>query len=265
MLHETAAYVYWRVFKQLFPPKGRTRLPELAELVRQLHPVDCGYELIRVGAEKDGGYLIPNDLDGVRYCFSPGVSVVAEFEKQLTERGIHCFLADYSVDAPPTLLKDFTFDKKYLGSRDRDPFFTLATWKDKYLKDYSGDLMLQMDIEAFEYETILSTPGPLLDQFRIMVIEFHDLHRLFDYFSFVLISACFRKILEYFHVAHIHPNSQSWVARRGGIEIPAYMEITFLNKRRVTRTTPQTRFPHPLDAGNSRHLEQLPLPKCWYL
>ena len=250
----------WR----LFQPDPRTKPPELIDFIRQLHPKHCGFELIRIGAERDGGYLVPNDLDGLEYCFSPGVSFVAEFENQLGERGIHSFLADYSVDAPPAMLKNFTFDKRYLGGNDQAPFWTLATWKDKYLKDYTGDLMLEMDIEGYEYESILSTPDALLRQFRIMVIEFHDLHRLFDYLPFVILSGCFKRILQYFHVVHIHPNSHAPIIRRGDIEIPSVMEFTFLNKRRASQAALQTRFPHPLDAGNSRYLKPLPLPRCWY-
>ena len=41
-------------------------------------------ELIRVGGEGDGGYLVPNILKNISYCYSPGVSFTASFEKELT-------------------------------------------------------------------------------------------------------------------------------------------------------------------------------------
>jgi hypothetical protein len=34
----------------------------VAALIARLHPVPCGYELIRVGTANDGGYLIPDDM-----------------------------------------------------------------------------------------------------------------------------------------------------------------------------------------------------------
>jgi len=47
----------------------RTRNREVHELIRSLHPVDSGTELIRLGPQGDGGYLLPDDLDGIEYCF----------------------------------------------------------------------------------------------------------------------------------------------------------------------------------------------------
>ena len=33
-------------------------------------------DLVRIGGEGDGGYLLPDIMNKVRYCFSPGVSDV---------------------------------------------------------------------------------------------------------------------------------------------------------------------------------------------
>ena len=107
-------------------------------LIGKLQPQDCGIELIRIGADGDGGYLVPNDLEGIEYCFSPGVNTSSHFEDHLANLNIRSFLADYSVDAPPVTRPEFTFDKKFVGATDRGEFFTLATWKKKYLKDYTG-------------------------------------------------------------------------------------------------------------------------------
>ena len=248
----------------------RTRPDLVLNLIHRLRPVDCGKPLIRIGGDADGGYLVPNDLDGIEYCFSPGVSTVANFENELADLKIKSFMADYSVDAPPISRPEFTFDKKYLGATDNEEFFTLASWKDKYLKNYSGDLILQMDIEGSEYPVIFNAPDQLLSQFRILVIEFHGLDKLLDPFTFELLSPCFNKLLEHFHVVHLHPNNCCGSVLWGEIEIPRVMEFTFLNKRRAGHIKPQTTFPHPLDAPNERTDEtsapkkDLLLPKCWY-
>jgi len=232
-------------------------------LMRKLRPLDCGFNLIRIGAERDGGYLVPDDLEGIEYCFSPGVNVCSDFEDQLADRNIHSFLADYSVDSPPISRNEFTFDKKFLGSSDRDPYFTLASWKEKYLNGYTGDMILQMDIEGSEYEVILNIPDGLLNQFRILVIEFHQLDQIFDPFSFRMFSTCFEKLLQFFEVVHIHPNNNCISVKKGDIEIPRLLEFTFLNKRRVSAVVPHQLFPHPLDTDNANG-PHLSLPQCWY-
>jgi hypothetical protein len=196
----------------------RTGTVDLLDLIKKLRPQNCGKEMLRIGGKGDGGYLIPDDLKGVGYCFSPGVNTVSDFENELADLGIKCFLADYSVEGPPIARPDFTFDKKFLGSSERGNFITLASWKDKYIKEYGGDLILQMDIEGWEYEVILNTPDSLLDQFRIMAIEFHYLDWLFDPFAFRFLSSSFEKILHHFHVAHIHPNNGQGSVKVGNIE-----------------------------------------------
>jgi hypothetical protein len=240
-----------------------TSMQEVHALISKLRPLDCGMELIRIGGPGDGGYLIPDDLVGLEYCFSPGVSETSDFEAHLATLKIKSFLADYSVDSPPISRPEFTFDKKFVGATDHEPFFTLASWKDKYLRGYSGGLLLQMDIEGNEYGVLLNTTDQLLAQFRILVIEFHFLDRLFDRFCFDIVSSCFTKILDSFYVAHIHPNNSRGSVRKGDVEVPRVMEFTFINKRRVGSTKPQTVFPHRLDMPNIP-ARDLVLPRCWY-
>lgn len=236
---------------------------DLQAFMSKARPMDCGIEMIRIGSERDGGYLVPNDLDGIEYCFSPGVSTVSDFENQLADLHIKSFLADYSVDGPPLQRPELVFDKKFLGASNCGCYMTLETWKNKYLRDYREDLILQMDIEGGEFEVLFNISDELLGQFRILVIEFHAVNRLLDPFGFKIYSSCFEKLLDKFHVVHVHPNNCSRSIIKGGFEFPRAMEFTFLNKKRARALKPQTSFPHKLDRENFPG-EPLVLPRCWY-
>ena len=237
---------------------------DVSDLIERLHPLDCGRRLIRIGGESDGGYLLPDDLDGIEYCFSPGVGLLADFENQLATLNIRSFLADYSVDSPPTDRPEFTFDKKFVAACDTETSFTLESWKNKYLPNYGDDLLLQMDIEGSEYEVIIGTPIQVLNAFRIMVIEFHFMEKMFDPFVCGLYRTCFEKILTNFHVVHIHPNNICDSLSKGGIEIPRIMEFTFYSKKRAPAIKRRNDFPHPLDRDNVSDKRPLALPTCWY-
>lgn len=64
--------------------------------------------LIRMGDKSDGGYLVPNILNNIDYCFSPGVGDKSTFEYDLTQKyNIKVFLADGSVNAPKLNHKNF--------------------------------------------------------------------------------------------------------------------------------------------------------------
>jgi hypothetical protein len=97
----------------------RTNVTDILDLMQKMRPQDCGIDLIRIGGSGDGGYLIPDDLEGLEYCFSPGVSTVSDFENHLADLHISSYLADYSVPSPPIDRPEFTFDPKFLGSSDR--------------------------------------------------------------------------------------------------------------------------------------------------
>lgn len=236
---------------------------QLLEFLDSVKPVRTNHDLIRIGGETDGGYLIPNDIEDINTCFSPGVSEIADFENDLTKRGIKCFLADYSVDAPPIENALFDFEKKYLGSKNNEIFITLESWIESKAPT-KCDLILQMDIEGFEYPVIFDTSSEILNRFRILVIEFHNLDRLFNPIGFEFINLTFAKILKNFEVVHIHPNNYFEPVECNGFAVPPIMEFTFLKKERITQMSRSTIFPHKLDRANVSTNFDFALPKCWY-
>lgn len=238
----------------------QSQLGDVQSILDAMHPMAARQQLIRIGGDGDGGYLVPDDLDGITACFSPGVSVTSDFELGMAERNIPCFMADASVDAPPVASPHFHFVKKYLGASPGGNFITLESWVAANAPD--GDLLLQMDIEGAEWEVLLATPSDLLRRFRIMVIEFHHLHRLFDGFSGRLLTAALRKVLADFHVVHAHPNNAAAVETRGGLTIPRLLEVTFLRKDRGIGEF-RSDFPHRLDRDNTDR-PTVPLPRSMW-
>ena len=111
--------------------------------------------LVRIGGENDGGYVVPNVLTGVKYCFSPGVDTVCTFEKELSLKyDIISYLADNSVDSPPEILKGFNFLKKNIATYGDKDNVEINTWFG--LVDNREEFILQMDIEGDEYATLLA-------------------------------------------------------------------------------------------------------------
>ena len=79
-------------------PTRLTGNQDIQALLAQLRPMKCQKELIRLGPKGDGGYLIPNDLKGIKACFSPGVDQIFGFGLDCAYRGMLVFMADYSVE-----------------------------------------------------------------------------------------------------------------------------------------------------------------------
>ncbi len=242
------------------PMVSTEKLQALASAIR---PQKCSHELIRLGANSDGGYLVPNDIDGIEACFSPGVDDIASFEQALYERGIGSHLADYSVDSIPSGTAALSFTKKFLGANTFDHFISLEDWVTSLAPNSEDDsLLLQMDIEGGEYETLLACPKNILSKFRVMVIEFHQIETWAQSDFFNLVSATFRKLLSTHHVIHNHPNNAMGIVDLNGFKAPRVFELTFIKKSRSSITGPAS-LPHALDFPNVNYLPDIQLPPQW--
>ena len=234
----------------------------LHDFFKMVQPVATNHPLIRLGCDGDGGYLVPDDLDGITACFSPGVSTVADFEVNLAERGIPCYLADYSVNEAPVQHPLISFEKKFLGLENNEVFTTLDAWVAKHTPNKT-DFLLQMDIEGGEYDVLFDVSDKTLQQCRILVIEFHHLDRLIINEGFRFLNLIFKKLDKYFKVVHIHPNNCAPSYTYGEFEIPPIMEFTFLRRDRIFEAKPARDFPSHLDRTNVREVPDFKLPACW--
>jgi hypothetical protein len=186
------------------PRVERTEHSRITALIRSLRARPAVAPLIRLGPKGDGGYLLPDDLEDIVACVSPGVSTEVGFDEAMASRGIDVFMADGSVEGPPIESPRFHFFKKHFDVVDDDAYVRLDTFCAGVPE---GELVLQMDIEGAEWPVLLDATRATLERFRIMVVEFHDLEAMLGAFSFSLIEAVFRKLLQSHSVAHLHPNN----------------------------------------------------------
>ena len=240
-----------------------SNLVDVEALLKSLWPVKTDLPLIRIGCDGDGGYLVPDDLDGLAACFSPGVDNRATFETALLERGIPCFLADATVQSNPVEHPSCQFIPRFLGVYDDDIFITADSWIDANAPA-EGDLLLQMDIEGAEWQVLLNISERNLKRFRVIVIELHDMERLMDKHAFQIINAVLRRLERHFHVVHNHPNNNGGKVSIGRLEIPRALELSLLRKDRAQPTGFVDEFPHPLDQANDADREDIVLPAGWH-
>jgi FkbM family methyltransferase len=256
----------YELFKQGLYIETMTSTKRLHALVDKLHPIQTKFELLRIGAENDGGYLVPDDLDNIAACFSPGVDINCSFELDLfAKKQIGSHLSDYSVNQPPMNFKPLSFTKKYLGVYNDDIYITLDSWVRSQKEFLSGaDLILQMDIEGDEYLSVLGVSETVLTRFRIIVIEIHHVENWGDPRFFKMVETFFNKLLKHFYVIHNHPNNCCGWVDLGGFIAPHVFELTLIRKDRCDPAGFCTMFPHVLDRPNLPKKAYLHLPIHWY-
>ncbi len=251
--------------KREYLPGEITSTDKLKGFFKMIKPTAITTPLIRLGGAYDGGYLVPDDLESIQACFSPGVADVCRFEEDLADLGIKSYMADYSVEAPPVENALFHFEKRHLGLANDSHTMRLHDWIIREIPQAEVDLILEMDIEGAEYQVLLDTPVDTLRRFRIIVIEFHALTRLFSAAIFPFLNQVFRKLTDDFEIVHIHPNNCCAVLEHNDFEVPNVVEFTFYRKDRANavKSDLTLTFPHTLDAPNILNIEDIKLPTCW--
>ena len=111
-----------------------TQTAQIEKFIKRFRENYVSADLIRIGGDADGGYLIPDIFNRIAYCLSPGVADTADFEAELSRcYGIKSFMIDGSVASAPFADENFHFTKKFLGHRSNDDFITLSDWMDSIL------------------------------------------------------------------------------------------------------------------------------------
>lgn len=235
---------------------------ELAAFFDAFHVIDPGIPLVRVGPTGDGGYLMPDDLDGIEACFSPGVAGEIGFDMAIADRGIPVHMIDRSVEGLPVEHDGIDFEPLFLGARSRRGWTSLTDWVARRAPG-SSDLLLEMDIEGAEWAVLLTTESETLRRFRIIVLELHDLHLLSKRSNLHAYGAAFDKLLEDFELVHVHPNNHEYPVPYLGFAIHPVVEATFLRKDRIRVSDERTRLAHPLDSANTSVIVDYALDPRW--
>jgi len=234
-------------------------MSKVSQFYKALWPVDTGYPLIRIGGNDDGSYLLPDVLQGVTLCLSPGVCGNYSFEKHLLDTyGIISLLCDPEDEPPADLHQYLTFDRFALSSRDATGQSTLRSWLHKYGYECRYPRILSMDIEGAEVEVLLSLSDEELLSFRIITVELHYLHLLNQVTNSYgqALHTCVNRLMRYFDVVHFKPNNNCPYildTSLGARTMYTCVEVTLLNKicrRYQPRLVEQDKLPNFLDRSN---------------
>ena len=231
----------------------------IIEFFKSLRPVNTEFHLLRVGGVNDGGYLVPNDLDGLCGLISPGVGNSITFDCELTNGIIPGVLIDASVPSPG-LPSNLLFLPKFLGNPD-DSRVSLNNLIQSYFPS-CGDLFLSMDIEGDEWEVLKATSVYDLNRFRIITIELHYLNGILNRSKYLsIIFPCINKLLDNFYILHAHANTGGGDFYFQQFKFPRVLELTLIRKDRVKKVSGVAKLPHKLDSPNIGYKKELKLPK----
>ncbi len=234
----------------------------VSQLFEILRPLKTEYQLVRRGGIADGSYLVPDSPINYQGVISPGVGQTFEFEKEIVPASIKVILIDGTIQKPENLPPNFIFRKEMLTEKTSVSSGEV-TLSDLVLKEFpnSESLLLSMDIEGAEYKVISTTSIGTLSKFALLVIEFHQLQKVFvSKSNNEEITRVFNKLKGEFYLLHSHPNNAGGFFLYRFKKIPKVIETTWVRKDLAKKNFGPANLPHNLDVCNDLQIKDLKFP-----
>jgi len=241
----------------------KTKRMDISKVIKKLLPYEIGINLIRLGDDGDGGYLIPDDLANLDKNYSAGIGLLTKFENDLQNKySIDSMMLDFNNINKNILPKNSQFFKKKLSLFSNENQITINDWIDN--KD--EEIILKIDIEGDEYMNLASITNEKLMKVRILIVELHDLRNLRNLIFLRNFDKIISKLNQFFYPCHLHINNMSKVINIGGFKVPDMLEMTFIRKDRVKDFNfNYSKLPNKLDKKTVKDKEEIILDKNWYL
>ncbi len=206
----------------------------------------------RVGGANDGGYVMLDDLDGIRVCYSLGVGPDVTWDMEMAERGALVLQYDHTVENAPATHPNFRHFK--IGITHDDSLAPDMKRLDTVLRENGhadrDDMLLKIDIEGHEWDSLQVLDTSTFANFRQIVAEFHGM-RLLEIESFrQRAHRVFSTIRQTHEVIHVHGNNFAGIHIVKGIPIADCIELTFVNRKYHSFVMSYECFPGNLDLPN---------------
>lgn len=195
-------------------------------------------DLKRYGGNYDGGYILSESLtndSNLVYSYGVGPSDAwITFDKHMSDLGKKIFLYDASIKELWDKRESFIFKSEYVNSKNILEHIKQNNHQNEY------NMILKMDIEGCEFDTLINCDESLFSHFNQLSIEVHDVlnsnaesARLTNTGSYgsrinnkILL---FEKLNKYYNLVHIHGNNNSPSKAHGICDV---LELSYIRKDR---------------------------------
>ena len=234
-------------------PEERARARQAREaLFAELQPVKLrNCELARFGEKNDGGYLLcGNLLKDVGSAYSYGISGYDGWGCDVSTRlsvPVHQYDCFNTTQPSCPSGRPVFHAECVAGKRSNDEEGRLFdSLQSQFVRngDAEKHLVVKMDVEGAEWDSILQTPDEVLARIDQLVFEFHGVSDTGRYLPVIA------KLKRTFEIVHLHFNNYACVG--AGAPFPAWAyEVTLVNKRLAeVDAAGKVALPSALDAPN---------------
>ena len=222
-----------RELHRLFVRDALIRLPSvghmdaLREQMKIWHAHE-GKNLVRVGSVSDGGYVMLDDFHPGGIAYSFGISQDVSWDRDMAERGYDVFMYDHTIDGLSEERPEYHFFRKGIAGREGMPDLdTLEHYVAQNHHEGKRHMILKMDVEGAEWDSLLACSKELLQSFDQIVLELHDMVIHEDGEKRL---ALLKKLNQTHAVIHVHANNYGKEFQLGGRWYTDAWEVTYANR-----------------------------------
>lgn len=226
------------------------------DIFKLLRPYDPKWiKKIRIGGKEDGGYVMVDPGFG-GMAFSFGVSNYSPWDLEMAERGFKVYQFDGTIDSPTEKHENLIFSKLNITGKDiaKEGTINLKGILDKFNLHKSKDIILQIDIEGFEWEFFDSISDEDLKRFSQIIVEFHG---MLNYSKLGFYKKIFEKLNKYHQPIHFHYNNCGEILLINNFIVSSLFEVSFLRKDNNKFKPSLDIYPTELDAPCVSRLAEL--------
>jgi len=134
-----------------------------------------GKKKILLGEKSDGCYVFLDDFENIKIAYSFGISNMIQFDDELAKRGIDVYMYDHTINSLPYNNPKFHWSKIGIcGNNNRNP--NLKTLEDLMKENghiSEKNMILKIDVEGWEWNSLNDLNEDILRQFKYILIEYH--------------------------------------------------------------------------------------------
>lgn len=222
----------------------------IASLLHLLTPWDVApHGKIKYGNPYgDGGYVMLKSLRPGQVVYSFGIGRNPAFDLDLAGRGHEVYMFDHTIEALTVEHGNFRFYREGIGPADEGETRTHSL--EHYMTRFGhtrDDMILKIDVEGAEWDSINAVPDARLRQFEQIVLEFHRLHLIEDVRLRGTVAGALEKLNRHFTLHHVHANNFADIATCGGLAVCPVIEASYVRTDLVERRPSRTVYPTGLD------------------
>ena len=203
-----------------------------------------GKERILIGRRMDGSYVILDDFKNVRVAYSFGIRREIQFDKNLADRGIDVYMYDHTIDSLPYDHDKFHWKKIGITGKNKSNNLLKSLEELIIENGHSSEenMILKMDVEHAEWESLKDISFKILNQFKYILIEYHFKNESLANETLLYYNVI-KKIHKTHQVFYLRCHNLYSVVNFGNNRFCKYLEVSYIIKKDYEFTNDPSIYP----------------------